>query len=163
MSLADADSFPSSNAPNRFYRQHHQVEDPQVDEKAFRPHWRVRTQLDKLALEGKISGFEWRVAGWLRSCYERAYGGDLRSPMARLGMAGRGSHHWRRENPAGRKAQAREYLYHVEKSLGPVVFPLVVAVVVEDLSWAELGRRWNCHGGTAKAWAIEAVKALAGV
>jgi len=109
MSLADADSFRSSNAPNRFYRQHHEVEAPQVDEKAFRPAWRVRTQLDKLLLDGLISPYEWRIAGWLRSCHERAFGSDLASPMARLGMAGRGSHHWRRENPAGRRAQAREY------------------------------------------------------
>ena len=44
-----------------------------------------------------------------------------------------------------------------------MVFPLVVAVVVEDLSWAELGRRCGVHAKTAKTWAIEAVKVLATV
>jgi hypothetical protein len=163
MPLAEPESFVSSNAPNRFFKQHHEVEAPQVDERAFRPAWRIRTQIDKLALEGKITGFEWRVAGWLRSCYERGYGSDLRSTLPQLGMAGRGSHHWRRENPEGRKAQAREYLHHVEQVMGPIVYPIVIAVVVEDVPWRELGTRYGVHAKTAKAWAIEAVKALAGV
>jgi hypothetical protein len=162
MSLAEPDSSTASNAPNQFARQHHEVEAPQVDERAFRPAWRIRTQIDKLALEGKIGGFEWRVAHWLRSCYERAYGGDLRSPMVQLGMAGRGSHPWRRESSTQR-AQAREYLHHVEQVMGPVVYPIVIAVVVEDVSWRELGKRCGVHAKTAKAWAVEAVKVLATV
>jgi hypothetical protein len=83
--------------------------------------------------------------------------------MAQLGMAGRGSHHWRRENPAGRRADARKYLHHVEQVLGPVVYPIVVAVVAEDLPWCELGRRCGVHAKTARSWAIEAIKALATV
>jgi hypothetical protein len=163
MSLADADSFTPSNAPSRFYRQHHEVEAPEVNERAFRPAWRVRTQLDRLLLDGLITGFEWRVAGWLRSCYERGYSSELRSPMAQLGMAGHGSHPWRRGDSASRRAQAREYLHHVEQAMGPVVYPIVLAVVVEDVPWRELGKRCGVHAKTAKSWAVEAVRVLARV
>jgi hypothetical protein len=164
MSLADADSFVSSNAPNRFFRQHHEVEDPQVDEKAFRPAWRIRAQLDRLLYEGKITGFEWRVAGWLRSCHERAHGSELRSPLAQVGMPGRAPRGgWRHDDPNARRAAAGEHLRHMEQALGPVVYGLVLAVVVEDLSWRELGKRCGCHAKTARAWAIEAVKVLATV
>ena len=58
MAIVDADSVSSSNAPGSFFRQHHEVEGPEVSARAFRPAWRVRTKLDQLALEGKITGFE---------------------------------------------------------------------------------------------------------
>jgi hypothetical protein len=148
MSLADADSF-TSNAPTSFFRQHHPVEQPEINNRAFRPYFRVRTRLEKLAREGAISGFEYRVSLWLRSCYERGYSSDLQSAMPRLGMAVHSS--WRsREDPASRRAQAREYLVHVEKAL-------------DDLSWARPGQRLNCHAKTAKVWAVQAIKALATV
>jgi hypothetical protein len=163
MSLTDADSFTGSNAPNPFFRQHHEVEAPEVSARAFRPAWRVRTRLDRLALEGLITGFEWRVATWLRSCYERGYGSDLQSPMTRLGMAGQSNWRGGREDPAQRRAAAREYLHHIEKTLGATVYSIVVAVVVDDLPWRELAKRCGCHSKTAKSWGVEAVKLLATV
>jgi hypothetical protein len=162
MSLAEPDSFISSNAPTSFFRQHHEVEAPEVSERAFRPAWRVRTRLDRLLFEGAITPWEFRIAAWLRRCHERGYGSELQSPMTRLGMAGHSS--WRgRENPADRRASARQYLAFVEKAMGPIVYGIVVAVVVDDLPWRELGRRCNCHASTARSWGVEAIKVLATV
>jgi hypothetical protein len=45
----------------------------------------------------------------------------------------------------------------------PVVYPIVTAVVVEDLPWCELGKRYGVHAKTARAWAIEAIEVLATV
>jgi hypothetical protein len=157
------DPHSSSNAPNAFYRQHHQVEAPEVSDRAFRPGWRVRTQLDRLLLDGQITGFEWRIAGWLRSCAERTAGGDLRSPMTALGMPGRSRYGRRRDGPTPRQLQARAHLRHVERTLGPVVYSIVIAVVVEDLPWCALGKHYGVHAKTARRWAIEAIKVLATV
>jgi hypothetical protein len=99
----------------------------------------------------------------LRLTHERAFGNDLRLPMAALGMPGRGFPHWRREDPSARRAAAREYLVHVEQALGPVVYPIVLAVVVEDEQWCELGKRYRVHAKTTRSWAVEAVKVLATV
>jgi hypothetical protein len=58
MALADPESFSIPNAPSSFFRQHREVEAPKVSARAFGPGWRIRTNLDRLGLEGAISGFE---------------------------------------------------------------------------------------------------------
>jgi len=68
-----------------------------------------------------------------------------------------------REDTAARRPAARHCLDHIEQALGPVVYPIVLAVVVDDLPWAKLGQRCGCHAKTAKVWAVEALKALATV
>jgi len=59
---------PLSNAPTTFYRQHHVVEAPAIDEREFRPAWRVKTKLMLLVECGRIDRRQFEVAmafkGW---------------------------------------------------------------------------------------------------
>src|SRR5262249_54017831 len=49
-------------APTPQFRQHHNVEAPQVDSTAFRQGWRVTTRLDALLEAGRIDKEQWEAA-----------------------------------------------------------------------------------------------------
>jgi hypothetical protein len=57
-----------SNAPTDFYRQHHTVEAPAIDEREFRPAWRVKSRLMMLVEYGRIDRRQLEAAaafkGW---------------------------------------------------------------------------------------------------
>jgi hypothetical protein len=74
-------TVPLSIAPTTFYRQHHVVEAPAIDEREFRPAWRVKTKLmllvecsriDRRQLEAAMAFKGWcevigrqRTSAWL--------------------------------------------------------------------------------------------------
>jgi hypothetical protein len=163
MALVDTDPFSSSNAPNPFFRQHHEVEAPEVSARAFRPAWRVRTKLDRLALDGAITGFEWRIAKLAAQLLRARLRQRPQSTLPRRGMPGRAPYVREYEDPSARRAAAREYLVDVERTMGATVYGILLGVMVDDLSGAGLGRRLDRDPKTAKGWAIAALKALATV
>jgi hypothetical protein len=113
-------SPPSSNAPNIFYRQHHQVEAPEISEVAFRPAWRRRTRLDSLLRRGEISAYEyWAVLQYRDAC-ERTTDRALASTLGRVDMPSRPTHRLG-DGPAERMRSAAEYLARIREALGPTV------------------------------------------
>lgn len=147
--------MPTGAKPSPFYTAHHDVDPPAVDLRSFRQGWRVRTRLDRLLVEGVISRSTWQAASDFRSTWETALrmrGSALigirvavRDPdatmLARLGAAAR--------------------LRDLGAALGPGRLTILVACVVDDLSWRELGRQLGVDHKTARARAVRALGALA--
>jgi hypothetical protein len=153
---------PPSASPSRYLRQHYAgLEEPRLDRREFRQHWRRITQLDKLLREKAISFREWQVATWYRHTHERAFGGELASSAGRLDIPGRAPYCRGRQEPRGRQLEAAAYLRHVRETLGPTVTALIEDVVVEDLSWVAIGQRRNLDRRKAWRLALEAIHLLA--
>jgi hypothetical protein len=68
----------SSNAPSIEYRRHHRVEAPAVDQREYRPGWRVKTGRDGRRGAGAISPRQYRIALAFRAAYEQAMKGAVR-------------------------------------------------------------------------------------
>ena len=51
-------------------------------------------------------------------------------------------------------------LRQIRAALGAWTCALLEAALVQDLSWAALGRHYRCDPKTARAWVIAAIKAL---
>ncbi|HYM25288.1 MAG TPA: hypothetical protein VEU08_18855, partial [Vicinamibacterales bacterium] len=56
--------------PSLAYRQHHDVEAPRVDTRAFRQGWRVVTRLDGLLAAGLIAPGVWQAGAEYRAAWE---------------------------------------------------------------------------------------------
>jgi hypothetical protein len=146
--------------PTAHYRQHHDVEEPRIDGRAFRPAWRRRDHLDTLEKRGLINLKEWHAAFGFRITYETAHFGAWRTSDPAAVHAGK---HCRRRSAAElseRQANALGWLRALEPPLG-ALFPLLELAVVEQLSWHELGRWLTVDPKTARAWTVTAIKALA--
>lgn len=141
--------------PSPYFRQHHGLEPPAVDDGTWRPYWRVRTRLDRLVRDGAITPHEWHSAVRLREICETAQAGIV--PIHRLDRGVRG-----RVAPtqAPRRADALARLDEVRIDLGSVALDLLQACLVDDRSWAWLGQRLSVDPKTARAWTISAIKAL---
>jgi hypothetical protein len=61
----------NESAPSALYRQHHDVEVPRVDDRHFRPAWRVLTRLDGLLAEKAITAAEWHAAADFRVLWDQ--------------------------------------------------------------------------------------------
>jgi hypothetical protein len=142
--------------PSPFLRQHHGLEAPAIDWGTWRPYWRVRTRLDRLLADGAITPRQWGAASRLRSAFEAAQAGIM--PIHRL-------HGGPRRRAAGppstHRADALARLAELRIDLGSVALGLLEACLVEDRSWASLGRRLGIDPKTARAWTIAAIHALA--
>jgi hypothetical protein len=68
---APPDPGVNESAPSAAYRQHHDVEAPRVDERHFRPAWRVLTRLDGLLADHVIPSAEWHVAADFRELVDQ--------------------------------------------------------------------------------------------
>jgi hypothetical protein len=156
---------PSSSAtrPSVYYRQHHEVAEPRIDNVAFQPGWKVRTRLDRLLLEKLISFREWQVAVWYRQTYERAFASELASSAGRLDVPGRAPYYRGRQNPREQQLEAIAYLRHVRTALGPTITGLLESCAVSDLSWTAIGRKQHVCARTARRWVVESIKLLARV
>ena len=72
-------------APSAWYRQHHEVEAPRVDDRHFRPAWRVLTRLDGLLADRAITAAEWHAAADYRELVDQvARGTDPLADRTRL-------------------------------------------------------------------------------
>jgi hypothetical protein len=148
----------NESAPSALYRQHHDVEAPRVDERHFRPAWRVLTRLDGLLADRAIDAAEWHAAADYRELVDQVAGAALiRSPIGRASI-GAVAHHVA-SSLAG-ELDAFNRLRAIRDRLGAWVCSLLDLALVRDLSWAALGRRYRCDPKTARAWVIAAIKAL---
>ena len=149
----------NESGPSALYRQHHDVEAPRVDDRHFRPAWRVLTRLDGLLADKAITAAEWHAAADYRELWDRVSRAALiRSPIGRASM-GTAGHHAFDVSLAGdfdSLARPRE----VRRALGAWPCTLLYLSVVRDQSWAALGRHYRCDPKTARAWVIAAIKAL---
>jgi hypothetical protein len=151
---------PPSSGPSPWRKQHGQVETPQIDGRAFRPYWRARSQLDKLASQGAITAREWRRADEFRRCYEHA-SGDIAASKADATFLDPHCRQRGRGEPAGSRLEAARKLARWRGELGEVAYSLVTMVAIEDACWAAIGRRFTVDPKTGRAWAITALQALA--
>lgn len=147
--------------PTKYFRQHHAVEAPAIDERAFRPFWRVRTRLDQLLIDGAISFPVWRAGVSFRLLaeivlsqqYPAKWLGVDRGEQNRLGF----------DTSIAGRIDAINRLGDLRRALGGFALDLLEAHAVDDLTWAELGRRYGVHGKTARTWTIVTLRALAAV
>lgn len=141
--------------PSVHYRQHHDVEPPIVDLRAFRQGWRVRSHLDRLLVDGAITRAEWQAGDDFRATWSSALPSRA---STLLGMRVRGH-----DPDAGMLARlaALTRLRRLGNAMGPGPIAVLVACIVDDLSWRELGRRLGVDHKTARAVTVRALWALA--
>jgi hypothetical protein len=149
----------NESGPSALYRRHHDVEAPRVDDRHFRPAWRVLTRLDGLLADKAITAAEWHAAADFRELWDRVSRAALiRSPIGRVskGTAGHRAFDVLLAGELDAVARLRE----IRKVLGAWACALLHLSVVRDQSWAALGRQYRCDPKTARAWVIAAIKAL---
>ena len=144
--------------PTKYFRQHHAVEAPAIDEQSFRPFWRVRTRLDQLLIDGAILWPVWRAGMSFRVLAEIVLAAQ--HGTNRLDYSDRPAAF---DASIARRIDAIKRLGELRRALGGFALDLLEAHAVDDLSWAALGRRYGVHGKTARTWTIVALQALAGV
>ena len=141
--------------PSREFRRHHDVEAPQVDERAFRQGWRVRTRLDQLLADERISRSEWQAAIEFRA----AWGAAIEITRAgMIGVQGGGSP----DNAMLTRLDAVERLRLVEAAIGGFAASLCRACIAHDLAWAAIGRQCGRNPETVRDWTVLAIRAMAG-
>jgi hypothetical protein len=147
----------TETGPSTFYRQHHEVESPRVDDRHFRPAWRVLTRLDGLLADHAITSAEWHAAADFRELVDqvRCRAFTRSSAFGSVRAAGNSFRNW---GAGDLDASAR--LRQIRAVLGAWACTLLEAALVRDLSWAALGRHYRCDPKTARAWVIAAIKAL---
>lgn len=140
--------------PSAYYTQHHAVDAPRIDGVAFQPFWRVRmrTRLDRLFADGAISMLEWRAGLRFRAAVDHLSGERRAYDYVR---------HERGLGVGAGRLNAMEYLGRVKASLGPISTALVWSCVVDDASWAAVGRWLLIDPKTAKRWTVLSLQVLA--
>jgi hypothetical protein len=146
-----------SNAPSAFYRQHHVVEAPAINEREFRPAWRVKSRLillveyeriDRRQLEAAVAFKGWcEAVGRLKSSTwlaVRVDGG--RSPENLI---------------APNQLDAARRLDAARLALGRDRIKLLFWAIVDELPWDRIAQRLGLSGKTATCRAVEAIAALA--
>jgi hypothetical protein len=136
--------------------QHHEIEPPRVDQFAFRQAWRIKTRLDRLLFDGGITPAEWLAAVRFRMVWHRAFVSLWPSPRYDV-PAGAGAV----DPTTGTRLDALAEIRELREYLGDMVCDLLELCVIDDISWAALGRRLKIDPKTARAWTLFALKALA--
>lgn len=145
-----------TNAPTPELRGHvEDVEDPRVDERAFRQGWRIRTRLDQLLVDQRISPGEWQAATEFRSAWLSSRELTARESGIRIAGGTSGDAATLARLAAARKVRI------VELAIGKLATALVIASVVEDLSWAAIGRQCQHNAETVRDWTVIAIRGLA--
>lgn len=147
----------TSNAPTADRARHAEtIEPPRVDASSFRQGWRVRSRLDALLADRRISAGVWQVAveyrdGWARVLAGR--GGELGG----VRISGVADVHLRQIGLVDTLAVLTE----IERRIGRLATALCFACVVEDRSWASTGRLCGRNPETVRDWTALALRALA--
>lgn len=143
-------------APSPFYRQHHEIEDPAIDERQFRPGFQVIFPIDTLLTAKLITREEHDAAVDFRELYEIA------TPQARSALAdfGCGGTRTRQGDPTSRHDAARR-LNEIENLMRPYDYKLLELSVIDNLSWLALGRRLDLDHRTARKHVAAAIRFLA--
>lgn len=151
---------PPTSAPTREYHRHHVVEAPRIDDRHFHPAWRVLTRLDGLLADGAITTAEWHAAADFRDMAEFALGGAASHSVLTGARTARSVASLTADRLVAR-LDARSWLDEVARVIGTVPCALIKAFVVDDMSWAAIGRCFGVDPKTARAWVITSIKALA--
>jgi hypothetical protein len=142
--------------PTPEFRAHHDVEDPRVDELAFRQAWRVHARLDQLLAAKRINRDVWQAANDFRATWAIAREISGREPgMIRIGSADSG------DASMIARLDAETKIAAVEQAIGRLATALVVACVIADLPWAAVARHCRRHPHTVRDWTVLALFALA--
>lgn len=143
--------------PTPEYLRRHEIDAPRIDARAFRQGWRVRSRLDGLLAERRITPGAWQAACDFRTRWAKAFPARVSSFVA-AGRASVDPHCAMLDRVA-----AVTRIRALGAALGPARLSLLVWVVVDDLSWRDLGRRLRCHHETARDAAAGVLQALARV
>ena len=141
-----------------FLTQHADLDAPVVDEGHFRTFWRRRTRLDDLVADKLIGPLEYRAALAYRDLVETVTAsawGALRTESIARSTAG--------VDAIIGRASAAVQLRQIRAQLGDFAARLVDLVVVSDLPWNELGRRYRIDPKTIKRYAITTLQLLASI
>jgi hypothetical protein len=135
------------------------LEAPLVDARHYRPFWRRRPQIDRLRDDRAIRPIDYRAAVEYRELAEsiaaRAWGAmRIDATDRRTGP---------RDGATVRHFHASQRLLWVRHQIGTFAARLCDQVIIADVAWAELGRRYHCDPKTARAWGIAAVQLLPAV
>jgi hypothetical protein len=146
-----------SNAPSGFYRQHHVVEARAIDEREFRPAWRIKTKL-MLLLECERIDRRQLEAGLAFRGWCEAIGRQRTSAWLAVRVDGG-------RRPDGlvtpHQIDAAHHLHNASLALGRERMKLLYWTIVDNLPWNRLGPRLELSTKTATGRAVEAVAALA--
>lgn len=148
----------TTGRPTPEFRRQHDVEAPRVDERAFRQGWIVRTRLDQLLADKRITRGEYQAACDYRTAWGTSR--ELRRVNVPLGMI-RFAASSTPDEGLVRKFDAEAKLVAVEAAIGALATGLVVACVIEDLSWAATARFCHRNPETVRDWTVVALRALA--
>lgn len=154
--MAQARPLVLTARPTPEFRRHHDVEDPRVDERAFRQGWIVRTRLDQLLVADRITRAEWQAASEYRATW--AIARELVSiEPGMLRVAGASS----ADAAMIARVDAVTKLRLVEAAIGSLEARLLLACLVHDLAWATTARFVRKHPETVRDWTVLAIRALA--
>jgi hypothetical protein len=146
-----------SNQPGDAYRQHHDVEAPRVDDRAFRQGWRVVTRLDGLLAEGRITTGTWQAAAEYRDAWDA-----LRQTSTGSGSGG--SLHVETNGARDRHPGRLDRIARInaaEHAIGATSAGLCRACILDDVSWHALGQYLGVRNVTARDRTVDALGALA--
>lgn len=146
----------TSARPTPEFRRHHDVEDPRVDERAFRQGWIVRTRLDQLLADDRISRAEWQTASEYRQTWAVARELVGVEP-GMIRVAGSSS----ADDATIARVDAVTKLRLVEAAIGNLAARLLLACLVHDLRWAVVARYLGRNPETVRDWTVLAIRALA--
>jgi hypothetical protein len=136
----------------------YELEAPLVDADHFRPFWRRSTQIDRLFADGSIRTLDYRAALAYRHLAESiaaAAWGALR-----VETSDRPSGH---DGSTVHRISASQRLVCVRREIGSAAARLCDQVIIADLPWAELGRRYELDPKTMRSRAIAAIALLPAV
>ena len=148
--------LPPSSAPTAAFRAHHDVAPPRIDGAAFHPGWSVQTRLLSLHAAGKIDREALDAALAWRAWAEITSPTRAQSWQVRVDISP-----GPRDADATRRVAAAARLRAAAAALGALRVAILEAVVLRDVSWAQLGRLLHLSDKSAREYAGEAVAALA--
>jgi hypothetical protein len=148
-------TFTSSNAPTAELRSRHDILPPQVDADAFRPGWMVRSRALALVENKLISGQEYQTVLWWRRAAEQLGRMPSQKWLARVDGSSRPDDGMTEAVLAAANAFRASVLALGQRRVG-----LLLAVIIQDRSWHDVGRQLGLSRKTAQLRALEAIRAL---
>jgi hypothetical protein len=142
--------------PTPEFSAHHDVEEPRVDERAFRQGWIVRTRLDQLLVDDRITRAEWQAASEYRATWAIARELVGVEP-GMIHVEGSSS----ADDATIARLDAVTKLRIVEAAIGTFDARLLLACLVHDLAWARTARFVRKHPETVRDRTVLAIRALA--
>jgi hypothetical protein len=143
-----------TNAPTTEFLGQHDVDAPRIDERSFRQGWRIRTRLDQLLADNRITRGQWQAAVSFRDAWDLARTTKRKAPSDAIRGSGA---------PGAAmiaKLDAAEMLRIVEVALGEFAVALIRCCAVDDLAWAAIGRQLDRDPETVRDWTVIAIRCL---